>query len=208
MATLAVNQPIIGRILPQHELGRIAAYGLFAILGTVALWISAKISVPFWPVPMTMQTFAILVIGGLYGARLGFLTLLLYLAEGAMGLPVFSGTPERGIGMVYMMGPTGGYLLAFPIAAALVGWFAERGWDRSPIHLAAIMTVATAFIFVLGVIWLGSVIGWEKPVLELGVTPFIPGAILKIALAVICVAGISRYLPHRQGQRRGKSESG
>ena len=156
---------------------------LLAVAGTVALWISAKINLPFYPVPMTMQTFVVLVIGMAFGWRLGGATLLLYLAEGAFGLPVFAGTPERGLGLAYMVGPTGGYLAGFVVAAAVVGWLAERGWDRRVLTTLAAMTIGTAVIFAFGLTWLGAMIGWDKPVLDLGLTPFLPGAAFKIALA-------------------------
>lgn len=156
---------------------------VLAILGTVALWISAKVQVPFYPVPMTMQTFVVLAIGAAFGWRLGGATLLLYLAEGAVGLPVFANTPERGIGLAYMFGPTGGYLLGFFFGAVAVGWLAERGWDRRVLTTFAAMTIGTAIIFVPGVLWLGALVGWDKPVLELGLVPFLPGAVFKIALA-------------------------
>ncbi len=156
---------------------------LLAIAGTLVLWASAKIHIPFYPVPMTMQTFVVLVIGATYGWRLGGATVLLYLAEGAMGLPVFSDTPERGIGLIYMTGPTGGYLLGFVAAAVTVGWLAERGWDRNVFTLIVAMTIGTTLIFSCGLVWLGTFIGWDKPVFALGLTPFIYGAILKIALA-------------------------
>lgn len=156
---------------------------LLAIAGSLALWVSAKINVPFYPVPMTMQTFAVLVIGMAFGWRLGTATVLLYLAEGAVGIPVFSGTPERGIGLAYMFGPTGGYLLGFALAAATVGWLAAKGWDRNVYSTLAAMIIGTAIIFALGLAWLGFVIGWEKPVLQLGLYPFLPGAVFKIILA-------------------------
>src|SRR5690606_16484525 len=101
---------------------------LLAVGGSLLLTLSAKINVPFYPVPMTMQTFAVLLIGAAFGWRLGTATVLLYLAQGAAGLPVFAGTPEKGIGLLYLMGPTGGYLVGFAVAAAVVGWLAERGW--------------------------------------------------------------------------------
>jgi len=157
---------------------------LLAVAGSLALWASAKISIPFYPVPMTMQTFVVLMIGMSYGWRLGGATILLYLAEGAIGLPVFAGTPERGIGLAYMVGPTGGYLVGFVISAVTVGWLAERGWGQNPFTTLAAMTLGTTVIFVAGLIWLGSVIGWDKPILVLGLTPFVFGAVLKIALAV------------------------
>lgn len=156
---------------------------LLAVAGTIALWVSAKIHIPFYPVPMTMQTFVVLVIGMSFGWRLGVATIALYLAEGALGLPVFSGTPDRGIGIAYMVGPTGGYLLGFVLSAATVGWLAERGWDRNVYTTLLAMTIGTAIIFLSGLFWLGAVIGWDKPILALGLTPFIYGALLKIAMA-------------------------
>lgn len=156
---------------------------LLAVAGTIALWISAKINVPFYPVPMTMQTFVVMAIGMAYGWRLGGATLLLYLAEGAAGLPVFAGTPEKGIGVAYMVGPTGGYLIGFVAAAAVVGWLAERGWDRNVVTTFAAMVIGTIVIYAFGLAWLGSVIGWDKPVLDFGVIPFLPGDLFKIALA-------------------------
>lgn len=170
---------------------------LLAVGGSVALWISAKIQVPFYPVPMTMQTFVVLVIGMAFGWRLGAATLLLYLAEGAAGLPVFAGTPERGIGLAYMMGPTGGYLVGFLAAAALAGWLGERGWDRNVVTTLLAMVLGTAVIFLFGVAWLGALIGWDKPVLELGVTPFLPGAAFKIALAAAVLPLVWRGISRR-----------
>lgn len=156
---------------------------LLAVAGSIALWISAKINVPFYPVPMTMQTFMVLVIGMAFGWRLGAATVLLYLVQGSLGLPVFAGTPEKGIGLAYMAGPTGGYLAGFVVSAAVVGWLGERGWDRNVLTTLAAMVLGTAIIFVFGVAWLGAVIGWDKPVLQFGLYPFLPGAAFKIALA-------------------------
>jgi len=154
-----------------------------AIIGSLALWVSAKLHVPFYPVPMTMQTFAVLVIGMAFGWRLGGATVLLYLAEGAVGLPVFSGTPERGIGLAYMAGPTGGYLVGFVVAAVVTGFLAEHKWDRHVWTTLLAMSVGTAIIFAFGTLWLGAVIGFDKDVIQLGVTPFLLGAAFKIALA-------------------------
>ncbi len=155
---------------------------LLAVLGSLMLWACAKIQVPFYPVPVTMGTFAVLAIGMAYGWRLGMATVLLYLAEGAAGLPVFAGTPEKGIGLAYMAGPTGGYLLGYVLAAAACGWLAERGWDRNVIKTALAMLIANALIYIPGVLWLGTLFGWDKPILEWGLIPFIPGDLLKLAL--------------------------
>ena len=166
----------------------------FAILGSLILWASAKISVPFWPVPMTLQTGAVALIGAAYGWRLGLATVLLYLAEGAMGLPVFTGTPAQGIGVAYMLGTTGGYLAGFVVAAALVGWLAEHGFDRNPVKLFGAMVLGDVVVFTLGVAWLGSVIGWDKPLLELGVYPFVLGDLVKLALAACLVSAGARLV--------------
>jgi biotin transport system substrate-specific component len=154
-----------------------------AIAGSLALWLSAKLQVPFYPVPMTMQTFVVLVIGTAFGWRLGAATVALYLAEGALGLPVFAGTPEKGIGLAYMAGPTGGYLLGYLPAAALCGFLANRGWDRRIVTTALSMLLGTVIIYGFGLSWLGTVVGWDKPILAWGLTPFILGDLLKLALA-------------------------
>ncbi len=155
---------------------------LLAMAGTMLLTLSAKIQVPFWPVPMTMQTAVVVIIGMAYGWRLGGATVALYLAQGAMGLPVFAGTPEKGIGLAYMMGPTGGYLAGFLAAAVVVGWLAEHGWDRSFVRALAASLLGTAVIFGLGVPWLAVLIGPAKAI-AFGLTPFLAGAALKIALS-------------------------
>lgn len=165
-----------------------------AVVGSLALWVSAKIQVPFYPVPMTMQTFMVLVIGMAFGWRLGAATVLLYLAEGALGLPVFANSPERGIGFAYMMGPTGGYLLGFVVSAAVVGFLGQKGWDRSVATTLLAMTIGTAIIFGFGLLWLGSLIGWDKPILELGMYPFLPGAAFKIVLAAAVLPLAWRFL--------------
>lgn len=156
---------------------------LLALGGSLALVISAKAQVPFWPVPMTMQTFVVLVIGMTFGWRLGAATVLLYLAEGATGLPVFANSPERGIGVAYMVGPTGGYLAGFVLAALVTGFLAERGYGRSVLSAFAVLLAGVVAIYLPGVLWLGAVVGWDKPLLSLGVLPFLPAELLKVALA-------------------------
>lgn len=156
------------------------------------LTVSAKMHVPLWPVPITMQTFAVLVIGATYGARLGALTVLLYLAEGALGLPVFSGTPEKGIGVAYMVGPAGGYLLGFLIAVAAVGWCANRGHFRTLAGSTLAIGLGIVAVYVPGVIWLSALIGIEKAI-QLGILSFLPGDLLKGTLAVATFATLYRY---------------
>ena len=155
---------------------------ILAIVGSLALWVSAKISIPFWPVPLTMQTLVVLVIGMAFGARLGAATVLLYLAEGAVGLPVFSGTPEKGLGLAYMMSTTGGYLVGFVLAAGAVGFLAERGWARSFVTTALSMVIGTALIYACGVTWLSQLIGFEKAI-SFGMLPFLYGDALKLVIA-------------------------
>ena len=164
--------------------------GIMALLGSLALWVSAKISIPFWPVPLTLQTLVVLVIGMAFGWRLGMATVLLYLAEGAAGLPVFSGTPEKGIGLAYMTSTTGGYLFGFVLAAGVVGYLAERGWDRSLVKTAAAMLIGNLVIYVPGLIWLGTLLGWDNPILAWGLTPFLAGDLVKLVIAAVMMPSI------------------
>ena len=156
---------------------------ILALVGSLLIWLSAKIQVPFYPVPMTMGTLAVLAIGMAYGWRLGTATVLLYLAEGAAGLPVFAGTPEKGIGFAYMMGGTGGYLVGYILAAASVGWLAQRGWDKNVVTTGSAMLLGNALIYIPGLLWLGTLFGWDKPILEWGLFPFVLGDLTKLVLA-------------------------
>jgi biotin transport system substrate-specific component len=168
------------------------------LAGTLVLYISAKVIVPFIPVPMSMQTFAVMAIAAAYGQRLGTLTVLAYLAEGAVGIPVFTYTPPAVASLGYFLGPTGGFLLAFILLALIVGYAADRGWDRSPVRLFGTMLVADAVVFAVGFAWFawlaqlssgaigaGVAVAWSK-----GVAPFILGDILKIALASALVPAV------------------
>jgi biotin transport system substrate-specific component len=178
------------------EMSDLARNALLAVAGSLLLWACAKIQVPFYPVPVSMGTFAVLAIGMAYGPRLGAVTLLLYLAEGAAGLPVFANTPERGIGLAYMVGPTGGYLVGYLVAVLIVGWFAERGADKSAIRLFGVMFVADVAILGLGFAWLASLFGAESA-WSTGVVPFLLGDLLKVAIAALAVSG-SRLAAPRQ----------
>lgn len=171
-----------------------------AILASAALWVSAKIQVPFWPVPMTMQTFVVLAIGMAFGWRLGAAAVMLYFVQGAFGLPVFAGTPEKGIGLAYIAGPTGGYLVGFVLAAGVVGWLAEKKWDRNVFTAAAAFLIGNAVLYVPGLIWLGFVLGWDKPILEFGLYPFLPGDALKLVLAAALFPVIWRRVAARRHQ--------
>ena len=162
---------------------------LLVIAGSALLALSAKVQVPFWPVPMTMQTFVVLVLGMTFGFRLASATGTLYLLEGALGLPVFA----KGAGLAYLMGPTGGYLVGFVVAMAAMGYLANRGWDRAALTTLAAMLIGDALIFLFGVGWLATVVGGAKA-LTLGLTPFIAAEIFKIILAVITLPLVWRLI--------------
>ncbi|MCX8568716.1 MULTISPECIES: biotin transporter BioY [Hyphomicrobiales] len=177
---------------------RISTMDVVAVVaGSLLLTVSAKIQVPFYPVPMTMQTLVVIGLGLALGPVRGAAAVALYLTQGALGLPVFAGTPEKGIGLAYMMGPTGGYLAGYLPAAALAGWLAERGWDRNAFTAMLAALLAGAVIYVPGLLWLGSVVGWDKPVLAFGLYPFIPGDVMKAVLAAIAFPAAWKWLSHK-----------
>jgi biotin transport system substrate-specific component len=169
---------------PQARLSSWLRNAALAFGGTVVLWLSAKIQIPLVPVPVTMQTFAVLVLGIAYGSRLGAATLALYLVEGAIGLPVFAGGWSEGGGWQILAGPTAGYLFGFVVAAAVCGWLAEKGWDRSVLTAAAAMVIGNIIIYALGLAWLGAQIGAAGAV-KYGLLPFLVGDALKIALGAL-----------------------
>ncbi|MGL4231286.1 MAG: biotin transporter BioY [Casimicrobium sp.] len=172
-------------LLPaQTTNGRVARGVLLALVGALLLTVSAKTQIPFWPVPMTMQTYVVLVLGMAYGARLGVATVGLYLMLGAMGLPVFAGTPEKGVGLSYMLGPTGGYLVGFLVGAWLCGKLAARGFDRGFLKTLIAMSIGHAVIFVFGVAWLAQLMAIEKA-FTAGVAPFWAATIAKTLLGVV-----------------------
>ena len=161
------------------ELNKIAKVILIAVLGTLLLTISAKIKIPFYPVPMTMQTFVVLFLGITLGPRIGLLTISLYLFEGIFGLPVFAGTPEKGVGLVYFTGPTMGYLIGFLIAVYFSGSFK---YDKGLINTFLKLIFSVSFIYIFGLIWLGTLIGWDKPIFKLGAQPFLLAELFKMLL--------------------------
>ena len=156
---------------------------LFAIvLGSIALTISAKIKIPFYPVPMTMQTFVVLFLGVSLGYKIGLASVCLYLFEGIFGLPVFSNSPEKGVGLIYFTGPTMGYLIGFLTATYLSSKINDK--DNFFIILVK-LTIATSTIYILGLSWLGTLIGWDKPIIALGAQPFLLAEIFKILLLAL-----------------------
>ena len=162
---------------------------LISVLGSILLTISAKIKIPFYPVPMTMQTLVVIFIGIAFGWRIGIATISLYLFEGIIGLPVFSGTPEKGVGLVYFTGPTMGYLIGFLAACFLAGYF--RYSKNIFINFSKI-AIATSLIYIFGLIWLGFLIGWEKPIFKLGAEPFLLAELFKITLLTVSISKIKK----------------
>ena len=159
-------------------------------LGTIALTISAKIKIPFYPVPMTMQTFIVLFLGMAFGYKIGLATVGVYLFEGIIGIPVFSNSPEKGIGLIYFTGPTMGYLIGFLSAVFFVGYLNLKN-NIFLIFIKLIFSVST--IYLLGVLWLGTLIGWDKPVLQLGVTPFLLAELFKVCLLTLLAKKIIKF---------------
>ena len=161
-----------------------------AVLATLVLAVSSKIKIPFWPVPMTMQTFVVMLIGVLFGWKLGLFTVSLYLMEGIAGLPVFAGTPEKGMGIVYFTGPTMGYLLGFLVTVYLTGFFK---FDNNFLKNFVKLCFAVSFIYSFGLLWLGSLIGWDKPIFELGAQPFLIAELFKVLILTILIPKILRF---------------
>ena len=156
---------------------------LFAIvLGSIALTISAKIKIPFYPVPMTMQTFVVLFLGVSLGYKVGLASVGLYLFEGILGLPVFSNSPEKGVGLIYFTGPTMGYLIGFLTACYLASKISNKD---SFLLVLSKLTIATSTIYLFGLLWLGTLIGWDKPIIELGAQPFLIAEVFKIVLLTL-----------------------
>lgn len=192
---LMKQNSLAAALLPRATTDFIGA-AILVLIGSALLTISAKIQVPFYPVPMTMQSLVVLCLGAALGARLGAATVALYLLEGALGLPVFAGTPEKGLGLAYMMGPTGGYLIGFLVAAYAVGLIAERGWDRSHVRMFLAMALGHAIIFLFGYLWLAQLIGMDKA-WSAGVAVFSVSTLFKTALGAALIPAAWRLLDHK-----------
>ena len=171
------------------ELNKIAKVILIAIFGSLLLTISAKIKIPFYPVPMTMQTFVVLFLGITLGSKIGLLTVSLYLFEGIFGLSVFAGTPEKGIGLIYFTGPTMGYLVGFLLAVYFAGSFK---YEKKIISNFFKLILSVSCIYALGLIWLGILIGWDKPLFILGAQPFLLAELFKILIATFAINQIRK----------------
>ena len=168
---------------------KVIKFVFLALIGSIILAISSKIRIPFYPVPMTMQTLVVLMIGIGFGWKLGLTTISLYLFEGIIGLPVFAGTPEKGIGLVYFTGPTMGYLLGFLITVYISGKFT---YDNNLLKNFLKLLLAISFIYILGLAWLGSLIGWDKPIFQLGAQPFLLAELFKILIATFAINQIKK----------------
>ena len=166
------------------KLDKIFKVILIALLGSILLTVSAKIKIPFYPVPMTMQTFAVLFIGITCGYKLGLTIVTVYLIEGLFGIPVFANSPEKGIGLAYFTGPTMGYLIGFLVAIFFAGVFK---YDKGILNTFLKLIFSVSFIYIFGVIWLGTLIGWEKPIFKLGVQPFLLAELFKILLLLFLI---------------------
>jgi len=178
------------------DLNKIIKTILVVLLGSILLTISAKVKIPFYPVPMTMQTFVVLFLGMSLGPKVGSATVALYLLEGIFGLPVFANSPEKGIGLVYFTGPTMGYLIGFLVATYLAGLLLSPSgklnqyikflkFRNSYLTIFFSLLFSVSFIYILGLFWLGTLIGWDKPIFKLGAQPFLLAELFKLTLLTI-----------------------
>lgn len=183
------NLILINQIFPTNGISSYIKNILLVLFGSVLLAISSKVQVPFWPVPMTMQTFVVFLIGMSYGWKLSFFTLLIYIFEGALGLPVFA----TGAGLAYLMGPTAGYIYGMLLAAIVIGFLSEKGFSSTYFMSLVSLLLGSLIIFILGVGYLGSIIGYDKAI-NFGLLPFIPSELFKIALAVALIPSVSKFI--------------
>ena len=177
-------------LLKTNSIQKVLKTFVIIFLGTVVLTISAKLKIPFYPVPMTMQTFVVLFLGLAFGYKIGLATVSVYLLEGIIGIPVFSNSPEKGVGLVYFTGPTMGYLIGFLAAVFFAGYLNFKN-NFFIIFNKLIFSVSTIYLF--GILWLGTLIGWDKPILELGVIPFLLAELFKICLLTILAKKIIKF---------------
>jgi biotin transport system substrate-specific component len=177
-------------LLKSNSIQKVLKTFVLIFLGTMALTVSAKLKIPFYPVPMTMQTFVVLFLGLAFGYKIGLATVSVYLLEGIIGIPVFSNSPEKGVGLVYFTGPTMGYLIGFLSAVFFAGYLNLKN-NIFIIFSKLIFSVSTIYLF--GALWLGTLIGWDKPILELGVTPFLLAELFKICLLTLLAKNIIKF---------------
>ncbi len=176
-------------LVKSFKQSKVVKYIFIALIGSIVLAISSKVKIPFYPVPMTMQTLVVLTIGIAFGWKLGLATVALYLFEGLIGLPVFSGTPEKGVGLVYFTGPTMGYLIGFLVTVYFTGKF---NYNYNLPETFIKLLFATSFIYLLGMLWLGFLIGWEKPIFKLGAQPFLLAELFKVLIVTLTINQIKK----------------
>jgi|TARA_B100001996_G_scaffold212641_1_gene163273 biotin transport system substrate-specific component len=155
---------------------------IVVFVGSILLTLSAKFKIPFYPVPMTMQTFVVIFMGMAFGYKIGMATVSLYLIEGIIGLPVFSNSPERGVGLIYFTGPTMGYLIGFLFASFIAGYV---NLNKNLFVIFVKLIFSVSFIYIFGILWLGNIIGWDKPIIQLGVKPFLLAELFKILILTL-----------------------
>ena len=190
MTTQTPSLTLAEAIFPQTGLALRVKQLVLIVVGIAALVLAAKIKIPMFPVPMTMGTFAVLSIGAAYGARLGLATILGYMLIGAVGFDVFAGSSAEVSGLSYMMGSTGGYLVGYVLAVVALGAMARKGWDRARGKMALALVLGNALIYLPGLIWLTVLYGLEAPILSWGLTPFLLGDVVKLALAALLLPAL------------------
>ena len=190
MTTQTPSLTLAEAIFPQTGLALRVKQLVLVVAGITALILAAKIKIPFFPVPMTMGTFAVLSIGAAYGARLGLATILGYMLIGALGFDVFAGSSAEVSGVTYMMGGTGGYLVGYVLAVLALGALTRQGWDRARGKMALALVLGNVLIYVPGLIWLTVLYGVDAPILAWGLTPFLLGDLVKLALAALLLPAL------------------
>ena len=190
MTTTTHNSVLAEAILPLTGLAMRVKQIILVIAGIAALAVAAKIKIPMIPVPMTMGTFAVLSIGAAYGMRLGLVTIIGYMLIGALGFDVFAGSSAETFGITYMMGGTGGYLVGYVLAVLALGYAARQGWDRSIGKMALAMVLGNVLIYVPGLVWLTVLYGTDAPIFTWGLTPFLLGDLVKLALAALLLPSV------------------
>ena len=213
MAMTATQNKVLAEVIgPGGDTARLLRQAVLVILGIAALAIAAKVQVPMWPspVPVTLGTFAVLTIGAAYGPRLGLVTILGYMAIGALGFDVFANSSAESYGLAYMMGGTGGYLAGYVLATLFLGWAARRGWDRSVLWMALALVIGNLIIYVPGLAWLHHIVAggafdpasyvspWQQTMVW-GLTPYLIGDALKLALAALLLPGLWRLVGSARG---------
>ena len=202
MTAMTTDRVLTEAFGPTEGTGLRLKQAALVALGVAALILAAKVRVPMWPVPITMQTFAVLTIGAAYGMRLGFGTVLAYLVIGALGFNVFTSSSAENYGLAYMVGPTGGYLVGFAVAAGVMGWLASRGWDRGVFRMAGALLIGNAIIYGFGLPWMAHLFLAEKGaawVMQWGMTNFLLGDALKLCLAALLVPAVWRFVGNARG---------